>query len=65
MSKKLTKQDIINILPINDLVYTRTAPSSPIIERTQKRSKAEGGGNATFQSGGDLRINLQKKERGI
>ena len=59
MSKQLTKQDIFNILPINDLIYSRTAPSSPIIERTQKRSYAEGGGSTKFDPGSRLIINLQ------
>lgn len=45
---QLTRQDIIRLLPVNDLLYTRTAPTNPVVERTQKKSFADGGGGARF-----------------
>lgn len=59
MASQLTKQDIVRLLPVNDLLYTRTAPSNPVAERTQKRSYAEGGSGTTYTSSDHLIVNLQ------
>ncbi len=59
MATNLTKQDIVRILPVNDLLYIKTAPTSPVIERTQKVSYSEGGGGTRFSPGDHVIINLQ------
>jgi hypothetical protein len=56
---QLTKQDVIRLLPINDLLYTRTAPTNPVVERTQKKSYAEGGSGTTYTALDHLIVNLQ------
>jgi len=59
MSSKLSQEDIIRLLPINDLLYTRTAPASMVEERTQKKSYAEGGSGTTYKPGSHMIVNLQ------
>jgi len=59
MASNLTKQDIVRILPVNDMLYIKTAPTSPVIERTQKISYSEGGGGTRFSPGDHVIINLQ------
>jgi hypothetical protein len=58
-SPQLSKQDIVRILPVNALLYDKTAASSPVVERTQKKSFAEGGGSTVFSAGDRMIINMQ------
>jgi hypothetical protein len=59
MNNRMTQGDIIRLLPVNDLLYTRTSPASLIVERTQKKSFAEGGSGAKYAPNGHLIVNLQ------
>jgi len=59
MESKLNEQDIVQLLGINQLLYTKTAPTNPVTERTQKKSFAENGSNASLTSGDHLIVNLQ------
>lgn len=56
---KLDSGDIVQLLGINQLLYTKTAPTNPVTERTQKKSFAENGSNASLTSGDHLIVNLQ------
>jgi len=58
-ANQLSNKDIIQLLPINDLLYTRTAPSNPVVERTQKKSYAEGGSGTTYTALDHMIFNLQ------
>jgi len=58
-ANQLSTKDIIQLLPINDLLYTRTAPSNPVVERTQKKSYAEGGSGTTYSDLDHMIFNLQ------
>ena len=58
-TNQLEQKDIVQLLAINDLIYSRTQESNPVIERNQKRSFAEGGGSSTFTPGDHLIINFQ------
>lgn len=59
MESKLDEGDIVQLLGINQLLYTKTAPTSPVVERTQKKSFAENGSNASLTASDHLIINLQ------
>jgi len=60
MSKAtLSKADLISILGVSDMVYMRTAPSSPITSRQQKVSFATGGANVPFGPSSKCTIDLQ------
>jgi hypothetical protein len=59
MATQLTKGDIVRLLGVNQLLYTRTAPTNPVTERTQKKSYAENGSNASLGPSDHLIVNLQ------
>jgi hypothetical protein len=59
MDARVSKQDIVRLLGINQLLYTKTAPTNPVTERTQKKSYAENGSNASLGPGDHLIVNLQ------
>ena len=59
MATALTKGDVVRLLGINQLLYTRTAPTNPVTERTQKKSYAENGSNASLGPSDHLIVNLQ------
>jgi hypothetical protein len=60
MSKNtLTKDEIVRLLDVNDLTYTKSKPTNPVVERTQKKSYAEGGSSTEYKSGDHLVVHLQ------
>lgn len=59
MAEELKEQDIIKLLPVNRMLYMRRAPSNPVSERQQQKSRVEGGGNQTFGTGATCKINCQ------
>jgi hypothetical protein len=59
MATQLSKGDIVRLLGVNQLLYTRTAPTNPVTERTQKKSYAENGSNASLSQSDHLIVNLQ------
>ena len=58
-NEQLTKKDVDDLLSINQLLYTITAPTNPVIERTQKKSFAEGGSGTSYTGNDHLIVNLQ------
>jgi hypothetical protein len=58
MSVNKLEADIVRLLPVNDLLYTRTSPMNPIASRTQKKSFSESS-TGTFRSGSHAIVNLQ------
>ena len=59
MASQLSREDIVRILPVNELLYVRTSPSSPIVSRSQKKSFSEGGGSSTYSPSDRIIVNLQ------
>lgn len=59
MATQLTSNDVVRLLSVNQLLYTRTAPTNPVTERTQKKSYAENGAAASLTQNEHLIVNLQ------
>jgi len=56
---RLSARDIVRLIPVNQLLYTRKAPSNPIVERSQKYSYAQGGKSTVYTPGDQVIIDLQ------
>ena len=61
MSTKISKQTVTRILALNNMSNLRSSPMTPMMSRTQVRSRPEGGVAAIFQPGDQIVINLQNK----
>ena len=61
MSTKISKQTVTRILALNNMSNLRSSPMTPMMSRTQVRSRPEGGVAAVFQPGDQIVINLQNK----
>ena len=59
MATQISSQDVVRLLSVNQLLYTRTAPTNPVTERTQKKSYAENGAAASLTQNEHLIVNLQ------
>lgn len=58
-ANQLTKSDIVELIDVNQLVYSRTSPTNPVVSRTQKKSYAEGGSGTSYGPNDHLIVNLQ------
>lgn len=52
----LKTEDIIKMLPVNKLLYSKTGKSNPVIERQAQKSRSDGGANQAFAPGSTLSI---------
>ena len=59
MATQLSTNQVVQLLSVNQLLYTKTAPTNPVTERTQKKSYAENGASASLGANEHLIVNLQ------
>ena len=52
----LKTEDIIRLLPVNKLIYSKTGKSNPVIERQAQKSRSDGGANQSYAPGSTLSI---------